>query len=71
MPVINAIKIHVADTGFCGTLDKVKFDLSSFFARKMNTIPFFSTEMPKFPVQMIKTQPLDKMIFFFFLDPRK
>ena len=34
MLVINAINFHVADTGFFGTLDEVKFDSLSFCARK-------------------------------------
>ena len=42
MLVIYAINFHVADIRCFGTLDKVKFDLSSFCARKMITRPFFS-----------------------------
>ena len=42
MLVINAINFHVTDTGFFRTLDEVKFD-SFFCARKIKTIPFFST----------------------------
>ena len=49
MLIISAINFHVANTGFFGTLDEVKFDSSSFCARKMKTIPFVSTLMPKFP----------------------
>ena len=41
MLVINAINFHVVDTGFFGTLDRVKFDSPSFCAKNKQTpIPY-------------------------------
>ena len=52
MLTIKATNCHVADTGFFGALNRVKFDSSSHCAGKIKTIPFSSSGIPKIPGQL-------------------